>query len=277
MNKRSDVKIVLDELGLKTRAEVSLARKFAKGVLDEKGGRLERVELKKLFKLYQQLVGLDVRPLCNIPSSTVVGLGHVLFLALKEEGLKFVSFASPAYKQDLLGRHIDIGDGRDKKEYRALAVIDEKLRGLALPYSYNILFVDIDPEVAGKSLEEVENLFTENFKGLCAVSSVSAKRLSRVVNTSHLKKLEENARASEKVTNQIRKLQDRPTVLKAHKIGREEIAERAVIYTALGKLLEEVAPKTILLDIQGRIYPYEQPFYDTLRRFPLPLLRLVKM
>ncbi len=277
MSKRGGVKIVLDELGLKTRIEISRARSFVKGVLEEKGGRLERAELKELLKLYQQLVGLDVRRLCNIPSSTMIGLGHVLFVSLKRGGLKFVSFASPAYKQDFMGRHIDIGEGRDKKEYRAPAVISEKLRDLPLPFGYDVLYVDIDPEVVDKSPENVETLFAKNFEGLCAVSGADAKRLSQAVDDSYFERLKAEARTSEKLAKQVRELQNRPTVLAAHRIKPEAIEDRAVIYAALGKLLEETAPETILLDIQGRIYPYEQPFYDTLRRFPLPLLRPAKM
>lgn len=277
MSKSGDVKIVLDELGLKTRIEVSRARSFVRGVLEEKEGKLEKAELTELLTAYKNLVGLDVRQLCNIPNSTMVGLGHALFLSLKRGDLKFVSFASPAYKQDFRGRHIDIGNGRDKKEYRAPAAIGKKLRDLSLPYSYDVLFVDIDPEVVGKNREEVEILFTRNFEGLCAVSGVGARRLSQVVDTSYLEKLRTSARVSEKLAKQVSELQNRPTVLAAHNISPEAIADRAVIYAALGRLLEETAPETILLDIQGRIYPYEQPFYGTLRRFPLPLLRLAEM
>ncbi len=277
MSKHGGIKTILNEFGIRSRIEVSHARGFFKGALQEKEGRLEETEIERLLAIYQKLVTMDVRTLGNISRSTMVGLGHALLLSLKKEGLKFVSLASPDYRQDFRGCHVDIGDGRDKKEYRAPAVIRKKLESLDLPYSYDVLFVDIDSEVVGKGQEEIDALLARNFEGLCAVSGIGARRLSQTVDISYLEELKETAHASEKLAKQVSVLQSRPTVLVAHSISREAIADRAIIYAALGKLLEETVPETILLDIQGRIYPYEQPFYDALRRFPLPLLRLAKI
>jgi hypothetical protein len=74
----------------------------------------------------------------------------------------------------------------------------------------------------------------------------------------------------------IKSLQERSTVLTAHKITKEAIKERAITYAALGKILEEKMPMIVIMDIQSRIYPYEQPFYDILRDIPIPLLRPTK-
>lgn len=277
MSKQGQLKKMLDQLGLTTRVEISHARTFIKGAVAERGGKIDEEELLALLGIYKRLMELDVRKLSNIPKSTVEGLGHVLVLFLRKGRLKFLSLASPDYRQDAKGRHIDIGDGTTKKEYHAPEAIAKELGNLGVPSDYRVLFADIDLEVVGKSPEEIKALLAKNYRGLCRTSGVGVKGLSQEISLSRFERFKREARSSRKLAMQIQELQNRATVRMAHNISREAIAERAFVYAALGKLLEEIAPETILADIQGRIYPYEQPFYDALRRFPLPLLRLVRM
>ena len=250
---------------------------FVKEALKEAGRRLKEGEVSALLATYKRLIGMDVRMLSDVPTSTKKGLGHVLVLSQEKGELRFLSLASPDYKRDADGCAINIGNGKTKKEYRAPREITRRLKGLRLPFKYDVFLVDIDIEVEGKTPNEIERLLVINHKGFCEISGIKVRRLSREIDISRFESLKGDARSSGELTKQIRRLQNRTSIRVEYGITEEAIAERVIAYAALGKLLEETAPEAILADIQGRIYPFEQPFYDALRRFPLPLLRLVKM
>ncbi len=279
MAKESLVKQLLTKAGLVSRAEIARGHDFVHGAVRGNKGRVPPEELYRLLKMLSNFLQLDERNVCNIPSETIYGLGFVLAqTAVSDSRLDFVSFASPAYIQNSRGEHIDITSGVNKKEYAELRKVARKLDSLfTFPFSYSIYLVDLDPEVKGKSKEEINRLFVQNLAGLRRISGRNeAKRLSSLVPHHSLHDLRIQFANNVSLTREIEELKSRKTVQKAHKIGSEAIEERALTYAAIGRYLEENAPNLILLDIQGKIYPYEQPFYNTLRSVPLPLIRVIK-
>jgi len=275
MGQKGVVRLTLESIGVRDRVGIRCGKAVVAGASAVKGGRLDRKELAVVLGVYKRLAALDVRRIENIPRSTFVGLGHTLFEGLDAGRLQFISVASPDYRQDLRGQHVDIGDGRSKEEYRGPAQILARLGGLKIPLSYEVLFADLDPEVVGRELRKVDELLEVNFKGLRQIlGQIPVRRLSEVTGRGEMERLREEA-ADGPAREAVEKLQSRATVLGAHKISPEDLSQRALAYAAVGKILEEKFPGAILADIQGRIYPYEQPFYDVLRSYPLPLLRLV--
>ena len=273
MGRGSVVKKVLNELGLVSRVEVSQARNFLKGALQASKRPLTAEELRVLIGDYLKVLTLDVRGLGNIPKATMVGLGYVLGKRPGGGRLPFISLASPAYVQNLDGKHVDILSGASKGEYHKLQTIKNRLTALEIPHTFEVFLADIDPEVSGKGPDELEALFERNLRGLREVSGINARRLSAVVGRNGFGRLRQRVKKDERLQGRIRALQERGSVKTAHRITAKAIAERAEVYAALGKYLEETLPNIILADIQGRIYPYEQPFYNVLRDHPLPVLR----
>ncbi len=276
MAKQSLVKQLLTKAGLMSRAEIARGHDFVHGAVNGNRGRIPPDDLYKLLKLLVNFLQLDQRNVCNIPGETIYGLGYVL--AQKNSGqLKFVSFASPAYIQNSRGEHVDISSGFNKQEYRKLQKIGGRLEEMFnMPFNYSVYLVDLDPEVKGKSKDEIDSLFKRNLRGLRQVSDREAEMLSSLVNQRYLEEVKSQIAKDSALIKEIENLQARKTVRKAHKITPEAIEARALTYAALGCYLEDRQPNIIVLDIQGKIYPYEQPFYNSLRQVPLPLLRVIR-
>ena len=259
-----------------TKDEKSRLKMALRGAGQAIGRRLDDKELADFLEIYRKVLSMDVRDIQNIPLSAAQGLGVVLARSIVEGlPLKFLSLASPAYVQDEEGNHTKIVRGEDKRSYQVIRGIEGRLRKLFPNVTYAVFLSDIDSEVAGVSQEAVEAMFAENLDGLKSCYPC-ANRLSEVVPKPRLEGIKGEIRTNERLNDMIDALMKRETVLDSHKISQEELRERAITYAALGRILEEDLPEAVLMDIQTRVYPYEQPFYDVLRRFPLPLIRPIK-
>jgi hypothetical protein len=259
---------ILDQLQLKGNLK-TLASTVIKGALIAKGNKLLESEVISILQLYKNLLETDKRNLQNIPKPTIRGLGAALMLSLQRGQLKLVSIASPHYIREK-GKVI-IGNGREKKEYTYPNTIRKMISKITLlPHTYVVYLSDIDPETTAQNPEEIKAMFQNNLEGLRKIAG-EANKLSVLIDC--LEQRVEEAKGNAVLKQRINQLQ-RSTVIYAHSIAPEAIGERAYVYAAIGKLLEQKYPEMILLDIQGKVYPYEQPFYDALRTTPLPLLRL---
>lgn len=271
--KPSKTKQIMNSNGITTRDGMNRFISALKGAKQALRRNLTEDEIEKLVVLYKEILALDTRNIANIPLDATKGLGAVIAVHLDTgKPIRFVSLASPAYVQNSSGQHVDITRGSNKETYKVLPKVASSLKKLG---TLQVFLSDIDSEVVDMTLEEVEKRFRANLEGLKEHFS-EAQRISNTISEAEILREKSVIKNAQELDKSIRELQRRDTVLRVHKISPEAIRDRAITYAAIGKILERKMPMLVLMDVQSRIYPYEQPFYDTLREIPIPLLRPVK-
>ena len=158
---------------------------------------------------------------------------------------------------------------RQKPQYHSnewLRMEFEKIKTSAphLPVSYLCVLPDFDPSLV---LDDFSELWERNLDQIRKYTNAQCVRLSKIANFDTInyeavrKELEDDVRIfSEKQASMIEFEAD------------ANFSERQIIsYAIVGQLLEKSLPNGILLDIQKRHYPFEQPFYSRLRNEKLPI------
>lgn len=223
----------------------------------------------RMAKFAISLMRLDERPVDQIPYEAIRGMATALGWALKNhQDVRFISFASPAI--DASSRKI-----RDKEQYRLPATILPLLQEAAqeLPsWRYEVLLADYDFRFSG---QEFIQAWEENLNFLRARSGMPANRLSAIFSKSELERIrgEISATRGKEIEEEVARISSNQTLLLFFKTTPERNLHQAFLYAACGAWLEQNVPACILIDIQKKIYPCEQPFFQRARISPMAVVR----
>lgn len=162
---------------------------------------------------------------------------------------------------------------RDKPQYKQNYEIGKKLNTLNKYFNihYCSILVDIDTDFG---LEEYNTEWDKNIKYLAEVSRGETYRLSEIMGKKDFDffdKLETFVDFS-KLTESIKKYKGSDSLKLDFNASEGFIEKQIKAYTSVGLVLEKYFPNAILLDVQKKYYPFEQPFYNFGRKVHLPIL-----
>lgn len=217
-----------------------------------------------------RLLRLDGRGMGQVPYTTVRGVADALYLAwVQRQPIRFLSLASPA---------IDVSSRRifEKKQYllppRVLVALKDAVADMPL-WTYELLLADYDLRFSG---HEDMPLWEENLRVLEAQSGFSAGRLSAVFpkHVFNEFRAEVVQTHGEHIDHRVHTLSENPILRLFFGATRERNTFQAFLYASCGLWLERERPGSILMDLQSKIYPCEQPFFQVARTSPLALIRV---
>ncbi len=224
----------------------------------------------RMARFVISLMKLDQRPMDQIPYEAIRGMALALGWALKNnQDIRFVSFASPAI--DVSSRQV-----RDKEQYRMPATVFSSLQEITqeLPaWRYEVLLADYDFRLMG---HEFTHAWEENLKLLSTRSAMPVSRLSTVFPESELEKVKDEILATRglEIEKEVARISSSQELLLSFGTTPERNTYQAFLYAACGVWLEQNFPTCIVMDIQKKIYPCEQPFFQKARNSPLALIRV---
>jgi len=136
---------------------------------------------------------------------------------------------------------------------------------------FSSILPDTDTDFCG---DEYDDLWDKNCNSITEISGVPTTRLSKITSLSFqdaekiisrhpsLSLLKQNILS---FTKDLKKLID-------FKASDNFVEKQINSYAATGLMLEQTSKYALLLDIQKKVYPFEQPFYNFFRIHPLGIL-----
>lgn len=215
-----------------------------------------------------QLLEIDARERGHIPKRNFTGLARIFGRAhLTGQPLHFVSFASNAI--DPIKRQL-----KEKRNYYVLESIHEWVRyfALALPFAsrYEIWLGDYYHGLTDHF--QWGELWDKNIARLRSLTTAPVQLLTTVAPDLGEVHTEIECVYGAAITKAIEQMRGRGT-LHGFNVTDAKARYDASIYAAIGAWLERSHPNVVVIDVQMRIYPYQQPWYQLARKSPLPLLR----
>lgn len=193
-------------------------------------------------------------------------LSLFIFQGLCDKDITFISLNSHGLVKE--SRSL-----RDKPQYKKNYEIGKKLNTLNKYFNirYCSILVDIDADFG---LEEYSKEWDKNIKYLTEVSRGETYRLSGIMEEKDFYFFEKLETFVDflKLTDSIKKYRDLDSLKIDFNASEEFIEKQIKAYTSVGLVLEKHFPNAILLDVQKKYYPFEQPFYNFGRKVHLPLL-----
>lgn len=215
-----------------------------------------------------QLLEIDERERGHIPKRNFIGLARIFGHAhLTGQPLHFVSFASNAIDQTQ--RQL-----KEKRNYYALEGVHKWVRSfaLALPFTsrYEVWLGDYYHGLTDHF--QWGELWDKNISRLRSLTTAPVQLLTAVAYDLGKIHAEIEFIYGATITKAIERMRDRGT-LYGFNVTDTKARYDASIYAAIGAWLERNYPNAIIMDVQMRIYPYQQPWYQLARESPLPLFR----
>lgn len=164
---------------------------------------------------------------------------------------------------------------RHKPQYAHGATIAESLYAIAERYDMNISYINILPDIdVAFPLATHESLWKDNCKLLERTSLTPTKRLS-ILAPGEYEYIETSLPALvdyKQLLDEIEMHTTSLTTLIDFSAPPDFAKAQILSYVITGILLERLYPWGVLLDIQKRLYPFEQPYYQFGRRRSLPIV-----
>ena len=164
---------------------------------------------------------------------------------------------------------------REKPQYKKITYLNDEIKKISeqigIKFTYTNILPDYNPQFP---LEIFESAWENNKKQLERDSGMEAQRLSQMAPgrfeeiqanigtymdvTLLNNKIDEHAKSSSNIINFV--------------APKDFSRQQIIHYSTIGIILEEILPNGILLDVQKRYYPFEQPFYNFARKDKLPII-----
>lgn len=220
-------------------------------------------------QLSHELMLYDIRRPEHIPYQTLSGLANVCAIVSGtiHRRVEFVSFASNALTSD--------GRIKEKRQYKRFDQISNFLenvgRDLQIDLVYRVILSDHDYLFPP---HKYTRPWGQNLEALREQTRVSVQLLSDSLPWADVQKL---LTRHELI---VRRLEGDQEVFNhnlstrlSFKTTPERCMHQRRLYAAVGAWLEANLPTCVIMDVQKREYPYEQPCFQRLRTVPLPLIR----
>lgn len=166
-------------------------------------------------------------------------------------------------------------DLRDKDQYRKnckLSIFLKKLqKEFDVKINYTSILADLDKNF---DLYEYKKIWDLNKEYLKRESKIETIRLSELMKKEDF----ELYRSEDEVINikglrgSIEKYNKSQDIKVDFNAPENFIKNQILSYVVVGMILEKRLPDVILLDVQRKYYPFEQPFYNFNREFKIPIV-----
>ncbi len=164
---------------------------------------------------------------------------------------------------------------REKPQYKKITylknMVDKLAEQTGVNFSYTSILPDYDQQFP---LSDYETAWENNRIQLEEVSGVKALRLSQMAPgrfeeiQSHIGDYMDVQRLNGEIEKHAKTASN---VINFR--APEDFSKRQIMtYSTTGIVMEELFPDGILLDVQKRCYPFEQPFYNFARKENLPII-----
>jgi hypothetical protein len=164
---------------------------------------------------------------------------------------------------------------RDKPQYRKITYLNNKVKQIAQQSETNISYQSILPDYDPNfPFSRFETAWENNRLQIEKVSGIKIERLSQMV-PERFEEIKANLGDYLNIdilNKEIEKHSKSASNIINFEAPKDFSKNQILTYTTTGIILEELMPRGILLDVQKRCYPFEQPFYNFGRKEKLPMI-----
>jgi len=208
----------------------------------------------------------------SYPDSLLRALGNVISSSIySEEKIELFFFASYAVgKNNCIDENLLL----KRKQYSAFdkigRVIESLFQQYNLIFEIKVVLPDLHHEF---SKAEYEDAWELNKKLIQKITRYPVWRLSEFDDyvSTDTKAVEERLHSSATIRGRLLRILN-PRTLSQFGANKEKADSSILYYSSIGRWLEDKSQKVIVLDVQKKEYPYQQPFYNALRTTPLPVI-----
>ena len=164
---------------------------------------------------------------------------------------------------------------REKPQYKKITYLNDMIDKLAketgVHFSYTSILPDYDQRFP---FEDFEIAWENNRRQIENVSGIKTERLSQMAPGRYEEIAEnlENYMDVKLLNEEIEQHAESYTDIINFRAPKDFSKKQIMSYSITGIVLEELFPSGILLDVQKRCYPFEQPFYNFARKEKLPIV-----
>lgn len=195
-------------------------------------------------------------------------LAKTLLYAFSRQELIFISMNSHA-----LTKNSD--QLRDKPQYKKNKEVNKFVDliqdAVGIKASYYSILHDLDVDFP---MTECNELWQQNHEMLENISNVSSIRLSEVAGERYSQYEQEIVKETsyQNLVSEIEEFSSNISKLVDFTTSDDFVDKQMRAYSITGMVLEDLFPYAILLDVQKKRYPFEQPYYNFFRKESLPIV-----
>ena len=193
---------------------------------------------------------------------------NALAYGLSKGELTFFSMHSSALTEDPTKL-------REKPQYRKVQYLQDEVRAFfekkRINFQYHSILPDYDKTFPFSTYDSSWN---KNCEYIEQISGIKTTRLSKMV-PGRFDAINGNLQSYmnvEELNKQIEYHGHSMSTILDFKAPENFSEKQIKTYSIIGIILEEIYPYGILLDIQKKCYPFEQPFYNFARKKKLPII-----
>lgn len=246
------------------------------------------VDLKKHHNDFYKLIKNDYDVLS---SEKTVDLIYEIYKNLTKQGQLFNKFRFEFIKSCLIGiRNKEIilfsmcsnsltNDPliyRDKVQYKKILELNKCFKKISSNIGIKINYFCILPDYEEKyNSKEFDISWDNNVKQIQTVSGVETFRLSKIVKNSYKDykmKIFSDENLKEKIKDKIDYYSKNKFIVLGFDAEENFQAIQITNYCIIGRMLEDLIKNAILVDVQKKVFPFEQPFYNFARKEKLPMI-----
>ena len=164
---------------------------------------------------------------------------------------------------------------REKPQYKKITYLNDMIAQLGertgINFSYTSILPDYDQQYP---FDTYEKAWENNKHQIESVSGIKTERLSQMA-PGRFEEISANLGSymdTQLLDNEIRQHAESYSDLITFSAPKDFSKKQIITYSVTGIILEELIPSGILLDVQKRCYPFEQPFYNFARKEKLPII-----
>jgi hypothetical protein len=235
----------------------------------QEGGSIseeQEASARNFLLLVKELSDFDVDGFSKMSTDNIRGFARVgNETIVNKMPVEFFSVASNALTRN--------GSLRSKEQYSKFdkinEVIGEMTKKHGVAYTYKVILADIDHTYG---LENFAEPWIKNFEYLQQQTKIPVVRMSEFLPTIKKDALVAKERLADTIEKRIKSME---MALRLFHATEARARHQMELYAAIGLALRDTHSAGVLLDVQKKIYPYEQPFYNELRpESPLPRIKL---
>lgn len=222
------------------------------------------ITIKQVVALCTKLINSSAVTYNSCPRQLISGLSNCISNAYCCSGIvNMMVFASYAVGK---GNIVDLALLSDRKQYLIFDSLGKLLQDMFNDYGLicqmNIILPDMHHEFP---ISEYNSAWEENAKIIQNLTVYPVSRLSTQVDYKTISlELLKNKKRILRATDQ--------RVIAQFGANIEKAVSSIEYYSSIGKWLENKGPNFIIADVQKKIYPYQQPFYNAYRTEPIGVI-----
>ena len=164
---------------------------------------------------------------------------------------------------------------REKPQYKKITYLNNMIAKLAEKTGINFSYTNILPDYDQQyPFDTFEKAWENNKHQIESVSGIRTERLSQMA-PGRFEEISANLGSymdTQLLDNEIKVHAESYSNFITFSAPKDFAQKQITTYSITGIVLEELIPSGILLDVQKRCYPFEQPFYNFARKEKLPII-----